>query len=197
VNLSSSASGTRRRGAVLEEALLEAAWEVLVDSGYSGFTYEAIAAKAETSRPVLYRRWPQREDMLLATLVRHWDPITVPDEGNLRDDALQQLRNLNAGRARVFTLVTVQLMEYFRATGTNFESLRSILGTPGQRTGFEQIVARAVARGELADDPRTTRVLNLPIQLLRHDLFMLLRPLTEEAIVEIIDDVWLPLLRQR
>jgi AcrR family transcriptional regulator len=187
---------SRRRGAELEDAILDAGWEVLTEHGYAAFTYEAIASRAGTSRPVLYRRWPQRDDLLLAVLTKHWasQPIQVPDTGSLRDDALGYLRNVVTDRSRLITLVSVQLVDYFRATGSSFSELRDRLRPPGRATGLETIVARAVERGDLPDVPRSARVVNLPFDLLRHDMLMTLRAMPDEEIVEIIDDVWLPLL---
>ncbi len=186
--------GTRRRGAELEEALLAAAWEVFLENGYHGFTYEAIASRAGTSRPVLYRRWPQRDELLRATLARYWTPIPLPDTGDLRDDAMQYLRNANEARARTITLLSLQLMDYFRDTGTSISKLRETLRPVGQPSPFEVIVGRAVRRGELPDVPRPSRIVDLPFDLFRHDMLMTLRPISEEAIVEIVDEVWLPLL---
>ncbi|MEV4109895.1 TetR/AcrR family transcriptional regulator [Nonomuraea sp. NPDC049695] len=185
---------SRRRGPKLEDAILDAAWDVLVEHGYHGFTYEAVAARAGTSRPVLYRRWPQRDDLLLATLAKFWQPIAVPDTGSLRDDAIGFLRNADADRAGMITLMSVQLVGYFRDTGTSLGELRDTLLAPGQATAFEMIVARAVERGELPDVPRSSRVVNLPLDLLRHDMFMTMRAVPDESIVEIVDEVWLPLL---
>lgn len=185
---------TRRRGAKLEDAILDAAWEVLTEHGYHGFTYEAIAARAGTSRPVLYRRWPRRQDLLLATLSKFWRLIDVPDTGSLREDAIGFLRNADADRAGMITLMSVQLEEYFRDTGTSLGELRDTLLPPGMPSAFETIVARAVERGELPDAPRSPRVLNLPLDLLRHDLLLTMRPVPDETITEIVDEVWLPLL---
>ncbi|WP_433222566.1 TetR/AcrR family transcriptional regulator [Dactylosporangium sp. CS-047395] len=188
---------TRRRGTELEDAILAAGWDVLVERGYHGFTYEAVAERAGTSRPVLYRRWPQREDLLLATVARSWSaaPIEIPDTGHLREDMLGFLRNADAGRSRTIMLVGVQLMEYFRETGTSFDELRAHLRPPGQRNGCEVIVERAVGRGELPDVPYPARVVVLPFDLLRHDLLMTMRSVPDEKIVEIVDVIWLPLLR--
>ena len=86
-------------------------------------------------------------------------------------------------------------MDYFRDTGTSFGRLRDALRTPGERSAFERIVARAVQRGELPDVPRSPRLVNLPFDLLRHDVLMTMRPMPDEAIFEIVDDMWLPLLR--
>ncbi|MBF8188345.1 TetR/AcrR family transcriptional regulator [Nonomuraea sp. K274] len=185
---------SRRRGAELEDAILDAAWDVLVEHGYHGFTFEAVAARAGTSRPVLYRRWPQRDDLLLATLTKFWQPIAVPDTGSLRDDAIGFLHNADADRAGMITLMSVQLVGYFRDTGTSLSELRDTLLAPGQATPFEMITARAVERGELPDVPRSSRVVNLPLDLLRHDMLMTMRAVSHESIVEIVDKAWLPLL---
>ncbi|MEU4164086.1 TetR/AcrR family transcriptional regulator [Actinoplanes sp. NPDC026670] len=187
---------SRRRGPELEDAILDAAWAVLIEHSYAGFTYEAIAARAGTSRPVLYRRWAQREDLLLATIRKHWaaHPVELPDTGNLRDDAIGFLRNAGAGRSGMMTMLGMQLAEYFRATGTSFSDLRQHLLTPGQRTGFERLLDRAVQRGELPDVPRPPRVVNLPFDLFRHEMFMTMRPPGDEIAIEIIDQVWLPLI---
>lgn len=186
---------TRRRGATLEKALLGAAWEVLLTHGYSGFTYEAIAAHAHTSRPVLYRRWPQHEDLLLATLATHWQPLEIPETGSLRDDAISFLRNANTSRAQTVILMGTHLGDYFRDTGTSYSELREKLRPPDQTPPFEQIINRAVTRGELPDEPRPSRVINLPFDLLRHDMLMTRRPVTDKTLTEIVDQVWLPLLR--
>ncbi|MGW4800254.1 TetR/AcrR family transcriptional regulator [Nonomuraea sp. NPDC004297] len=186
--------GSRRRGSALEDALLDAAWDVLVEHGYHGFTYEAIAARAGTSRPVLYRRWPQRDGLLMATLARFWQPIAMPDTGSLRGDAIAFLRNADADRAGMITLMSVQLAGYFHDTGTSLGELRDALLPPGQPSAFEMIVARAVERGELPAAPRSSRVLNLPLDLLRHDMLTTMRAVPHESIDEIVDEVWLPLL---
>ncbi|OLF04829.1 TetR family transcriptional regulator [Actinophytocola xinjiangensis] len=188
---------TRRRGPALENAILDAAWDVLVEHGYHGLTYEAVAARAHTSRPVLYRRWPTRDDLLLATITRYRaaQPVEIPDTGDLRADAIGFLRNADAGLTGMITLISVQLMDYFRDTGTNFTTLRDALGSPTP-TPCEIIVARAVARGDLPDVPRSRRLLNLPFDLFRHDVLMTLRPLPAHSLTEIVDEIWLPLLRR-
>ncbi|WP_246258174.1 TetR/AcrR family transcriptional regulator [Amycolatopsis anabasis] len=185
---------TRRRGAALENAITDAAWDILVEHGYNGFTYEAIAARAGTSKPVLYRRWPQREDLLIATLAPHWRPLDVPDTGCLRQDALTLLRTVNAERARTVILLRIQLADHFRETGTTFKDLRSRLHPTDQQPPFATLVDRAVKRGELTDVPRPDRVVNLPFDLVRHDMLMAMGAVPDETIVEIVDTVWLPLL---
>jgi hypothetical protein len=59
-------------------------------------------------------------------------PIEVPDTGHLRDDAIGLLRNADAARTRVITLVSVQLMEYFRDSGSSFSELRETFRPSGR-----------------------------------------------------------------
>ncbi|MEV6344275.1 TetR/AcrR family transcriptional regulator [Actinoplanes sp. NPDC051851] len=187
---------SRRRGPELEDAILDAAWDVLRENGYHGFTFEAIAARAGTSRPVLYRRWPQREDLMLATLQKFWwaRVIEVPDTGNLRDDVIGFMRNANEGRAALLSMISAQLMEYFNSTGSSFRDLRDRLRPPGRPNTLEVLLRRAVERGELPGMPRSPRVVTLPFDLFRHELFMTMQGVPDETIIEIVDEVWLPVL---
>ena len=58
----------RRRGEELEAALLEAAWQELVEAGFARLTMESVAARAKTGVAVLYRRWPNKDDLVLAAI---------------------------------------------------------------------------------------------------------------------------------
>ncbi len=188
---------TRRRGTELENAILAAAWDVLAEHGYPGFTYEAVAARAGTSRPVLYRRWRRREDLLIAaiTWARESSPVELPDTGDLREDAIRYLRSANGARAWMIALATVSLVDYFRETGTTFADLRRSILPADMQTTLEIITARAVARREIPDRERPARVLSLPFDLLRHEMLMTQRPVAEDVMIQIVDEIWLPLLQ--
>jgi AcrR family transcriptional regulator len=165
---------------------------VLVEAGYSGLTYEAVATRAATSRAVLYRRWPQRQLLLEAALRRAWTPLDLPDTGELRGDALALLHAINATRAQLITVLMQQLADYYRETGNTLTDLRRIIGMSDRPDPFGSLVARAVERGEIAAIPSCERI--MPLDLLRHDLLMRGRPDSADALVDIIDNVWLPLL---
>jgi len=187
---------TRRRGAALHAALLDAAWDVLVTQGYSGLTYDAVATRARTSRAVLYRRWPQRHRLVEDALRHVWVPLDLPDTGTLRDDALTALRTLADARGPLMTVLVRRLDGYYRETGRTFEDLRALVTTDRPERPFHEVVARAVRRGELADTPRSDRVLELPLDLLRLELVMRGTAPDDDTLTAIVDEVWLPLLRR-
>ena len=88
----------RRRGAALEAALLDAAWEELTERGYEGFTIDAVAERARTSRAVVYRRWPGTAELVRAAAVRAGarQLPPVPDTGTPRGDVVELLPQANA-----------------------------------------------------------------------------------------------------
>jgi len=69
----------RRRGEELEAALLEAAWDELAEVGFGKLTMESVAARARTGVAVLYRRWPRKDDLVLAALRHYGEMRPVAD----------------------------------------------------------------------------------------------------------------------
>ena len=187
----------RRRGTALEEALLSAALAELMENGYAGFTIERVAERAATSRHVIYRRWRNREELVVAALRRdaERDRAPIPDTGSLRDDVLELMRAANKRRLGAVALYSVQLSAYFQETGTSLGELRELL--LGDRpSSMAVILERAVARGEVDPAALTPRIVTLPADLLRHDVLMRLSAVTDSAIIEIVDEIFLPLVRR-
>ncbi|MEU9558458.1 TetR/AcrR family transcriptional regulator [Streptomyces fumanus] len=89
----SAQAASRRRGAVLERAILEAALDQLSTVGWKGLTMEGVAAGAQTGKAAVYRRWPSKED-LVADALRSGLPSfdTAPDLGSVREDLLALCR---------------------------------------------------------------------------------------------------------
>jgi AcrR family transcriptional regulator len=194
------AAATRCRGQELEDALLDAAWEELIEVGYGRFTIEGVAARAGTSRPVIYRRWPNRSD-LAVTAVRHHgakDPVSTPDTGSVREDLIELLRRASSHRAEIAALFSVQMGEYFSETGKSPEDLRQeLLNGRQQPFGIEEVLRRGIERGEIDPDRLTPRIADLPTDLLRHELLMTLQPVPDATITEIVEDIFLSLVRTR
>jgi AcrR family transcriptional regulator len=195
MSLKGEAPAQRRRGQVLEEALLEAAWDELIDHGYDALTMDAVAARAGTSRAVLYRRWPGKQELVLAALIREVgkDVVESPDTGSLRGDVIALLSSANKLRVRLATQVFTQLGGFFRHAGTSLADLSEyVLG--GRDTLMEQTIQRAIERGEIPHRPVSERIARLPLDLFRYELLVTLQPLSDTAIEEIVDTIFLPLV---
>jgi AcrR family transcriptional regulator len=189
---------TRRRGEELESAILEAAWGELNDRGYSGMTFESVAERAHTSKPVLYRRWPTKEAMMLAAVGYRgiMRPSAPPDTGSLRDDAIILLQSFNLRADGIAGLFSSLLSSYFAETGISPAELRLRIFGDGQ-SGMQKIVDRAVERGELPPTGLPPRITSLPSDLARHELLMTLKPVPDATILDIVDTIFMPLVLAR
>lgn len=188
----------RRHGKQLESALLTAAWDELVEVGYARLTMDSVAARARTSEPVLYRRWANKDQLVLAAIdhYRNAHPVAIPDTGALRSDLLAQLRAISESLAGFFAIAAATAFSGLLAdTGlTPSQARDKVMGEqplPRARTIYQ----RAHDRGEIDLGRLPATVLAMPFDLLRHDMLMDLRPLKPARLRSIVDELFLPLVR--
>jgi AcrR family transcriptional regulator len=185
---------TRRRGATLERALLDAAWDELQSSGYAKLTMERVAERAGTSRAVIYRRWPNRAGLVIAAW-RHRHPVlsgTPPDTGTLRGDVLAILRRASSRITELNANTLIGMLSDLLADEDAFETtLDQITRSSGEVMAI--VLDRAAARGEARTDV-SPRVARLPFDLLRHELILTHQPPSQRVLEEIVDEVFLPLV---
>lgn len=192
-----AAVNRRRRGTILEAAILDAAWAEIIEHGYVGFAVDAVASRAGTSKAVLYRRWSSKPELAKAA-IRHVlaaDPIVIPDTGSLRGDVIALLRWVNDRRVGIAAHLVANVGELHRETGANLAAIRDSV-TEGQSSAMTAIVTRAIDRGEIQEHHVTERIVRLPVDLLRLELLMTSAPVTDDDIIEIVDTVFLPLLER-
>jgi AcrR family transcriptional regulator len=187
----------RRHGKQLESALLAAGWDELVEVGYAHLTMESIAVRARTSEAVLYRRWANKDQLVLAAIehYRNANPVTLPDTGDLRGDLLAQLTAVSEARAAFFAVAAAAAFSGLLADSglTPAQVREKVMGDqplPHGRTIYQ----RAHRRGEIDLERIPAAVLDMPFDLMRHDLLMDFRPPKPARIRSIVDDLFLPLM---
>jgi AcrR family transcriptional regulator len=181
--------GVRRRGAELEASLLEAAWEELAAVGYARLTMEGVAARARTGKQVLYRRWGNRAELVVAALRHNTGSIVdrIPDTGTLRGDVLTLLRRMVRRQHEVSPEIIHGLLAEVPDMNPEFFTV--------MREAMTAVLRQAADRGELTLDALPARVVTLPADLLRNEIFFAREPIGEDTLLEILDDVFLPLVR--
>jgi len=190
----STAVGSRRRGKVLEAAIFEIVLRELAETGYVNFSIERVAARAGTSKPVIYRRWPTRARLVYAALRANQPVLSseVPDTGTVRGDLMVILRGVSEmvnelSPEVIFGLIAELLHESHSPLFTEVHERNSRV--------MAEILARGVERGEIAAEKLTPRLAALPFDLVRYQLMILQQPLSAQDIDEIIDRIFLPLVR--
>ncbi|MFC0540347.1 TetR/AcrR family transcriptional regulator [Kutzneria chonburiensis] len=184
----------RRRGAVLEQAILRAAADELTESGYAGLTMDRVAQRAGTNKNAIYRRWPNRAALGVAAYKLLVETrLGPPDTGDLRTDVLTVLRQMNAD---VGTPKADVIRGLLAATAEDPDLLPQLLELVGDggASMWLTILQRAVDRGQAAPESLHPRVATVAVTLLRNEYASHgLRPVGDDVLVEIVDRVYLPL----
>lgn len=194
--------GVRRRGDALEEAILQSAWEELSENGYTRLTMESVAARAETNKAVLYRRWDNKSELVIAALHKYLPKITdeIPDTGDLRADITAYL-DARVEPFRIIGAETIKglLMEpqVWRLIITSMPRINEKRSENKITRALTEILKNAERRGEITLAKLSPRIITLPWDLLAYEVIIRMEPISHEHIAEIVDEIILPLVLQR
>jgi AcrR family transcriptional regulator len=180
---------------VLVAAIHQATLAELIENGFSKLTMEAVAARAETGKATLYRRWPDKVTLVLSAVEQAFPevPTFPPDahrtlRGDLLSVHLMMARSLcGPGGALSRALVAVQeqsplLMQLVqqRVIEPRVDALR-------------QALAAAALRGEAAPGSATSHLAEVGPALVLHHFFVHGTHGLEERARAVVDDVVIPL----
>lgn len=193
-NISPENTDSRRHGAELEDALLDAAEQELNTVGYNGLTMKGVAARAKTSRSVLNRRWNSRIELVLAVLRRRGLITTEPpNTGCLRTDVLALMNWFLAQVSEVGKDVILgMLSDTANGHDPSFDLQKDIHESiiKWMSAIMKQAVARGKARPEIP-----VIVLTLPIDLLRAEMLISRDTITQDFLEKVLDEIFLPLVK--
>lgn len=145
---------SRRRGPVLERAILDAALEQLSTVGWNGLTMEGVAAQAQTGKAAVYRRWPSKEDLVADALAAGLPPLDdAPDLGGVRDDLYELTRLVrDAMYSRPGWALRAVLHECDKSSSERFQALIMSGVIEPSSNLFGEVVRRGIRRGDVRSD---------------------------------------------
>ncbi|MDO3398118.1 TetR/AcrR family transcriptional regulator [Nocardioides sp. SOB44] len=153
----------RPRDARIDRAVLDAAAALLHEVGYADLTVAAIADRAGTSRPAVYRRWPSKAHLVHEAAFRDADTTETLRTGVLEDD-LRDLVRRTAGllASPLARLAVPGLVAEAAADPTLHARLLERFAEHGW-IGVEDYLARAAEAGQVRRDVDAVTVLELAI----------------------------------
>lgn len=184
---------TRRRGDALLGAIYSAVMDELAEVGYPALSIERVAERARTGKASIYRRWPTRLDLVLEAL-DHTMPRfdEVPDTGSLRGDLLVVLRSI---ATTMNSKSGTAARSCFQSTDDELSRAMRERLLPPRKAVVLSILQRGADRGEARPEAVTQRIAETGPMLLHGELLQRGSPIRDEAVVAIVDEVLLPLLR--
>ncbi|SDF44373.1 transcriptional regulator, TetR family [Lentzea fradiae] len=134
-------------------AIVSAVLAELVERGYARLSMEGVAKRAATSKNALYRRWPTKQDMVLAVLADIGVPMSdVAETGDLRRDLRAAAESMAAWlAAEPYSKIIPDLIAEAQRTPALAEAISTTIAAP-RRAHLRSLVAGAISRGDLPTD---------------------------------------------
>jgi AcrR family transcriptional regulator len=157
---STSPRAGRPRDREIDLAALSATVAVLKRSGYGGLTFEEVAREAGTTKPAIYRRWPNRQRLVLAALGERVGEAQAPDTGCTLCDLDECLKVFVSVFRRMPPGVIAGLFVDCAADRELRADFMTTLFDP-PRAAVRETLERALTRGDLRDEVDLDLILDL------------------------------------
>jgi AcrR family transcriptional regulator len=179
-----------------EQAILEAAIELLAEVGYEAMSMEAVAVRARSSKATIYRRWPGKAELVAEAMRRRAEPALedLPDTGSLRGDLLGLAERMFTAMKGPDGGLICGLAVAVRSD-PGFGRLLAAHTYEYKLRSLAEVVSRAEARGEVPPGADPKLILQVaPGVALFHQMS---GEVLDAAFAEhLVDRVLIPLLRQ-
>lgn len=184
----------RRRDDSRDEAILDAARELLVERGYENMTMDAVAERAGAGKATLYRRWSSKTELTVDAITCHrYADLTaadIPDTGSLRGDLLsiRRVKNLRSDTEDLMSGLAAVIRDdpqVAAAFHRQFVETRTRL--------MRDLLDRAERRGEIPPGRDLDMIATVAPAMISYQKVTTGRPLDPEYLERLIDSVLLPL----
>lgn len=157
----------RPRSIEVDQAILQAATELLEEEGFDRLSMEAVAHRAGVGKATLYRRWSGKVELVIDIIEAAIAEFPIPDTGATRSDLVamsKRARSMIEGRVgRIMHAVSLELSR----NEVLAEAVRESLLEP-RREALRGVIRRGVARGDLRPDVDVDLVLDAIVGTLHY-----------------------------
>ena len=185
----------RKRDHTRDPEILEAALDVLAETGYDGMTIDMVATRAKAGKATLYRRWSSKADLVLDAVVcmksRDIDLDALPDTGTLRGDLIAMIKTPSIRESERKLKVMAGIASMIARSPELAVAAQNALVEP--RASVNRIFfRRAIERGEIPADADVEQLCMISPAMVAYRVLMLGKPVDREFLVSTIDKIILP-----
>lgn len=185
----------RKRDHSRDSEILDAALDVLAETGYDGMTIDMVAARAKAGKATLYRRWASKPDLVLDAVAcmksNQVDLDALPDTGTLRGDMIAMIKSPTIRDSERKLKIMAGVVSMIARSPELAEAAREAFVEP--RASVNRILfQRAIARGEIPADSDVEMLCTIGPALVAYRVLVLHEPVNREFLVSNIDRVILP-----
>jgi AcrR family transcriptional regulator len=172
---------------------MDAALEVLAETGYDGMTIDMVATRAKAGKATLYRRWSSKSDLVLDAVacMKSVDLDALPDTGTLRGDLVGMIKAPSIQDSERKLKIMAGIVSMVARDPDMAEAARMALVEP-RASANRIILQRAIDRGEISANVDIEMVSLISASMVSYRVLMLNRPVDREFLISVIDGVVLP-----
>lgn len=178
------------RTADVTHRVTDAALELLIEGGTQACTYQAVAERAGVDRSTLYRRYPDRWEMMIDAMMARAAADVMPDlTGSFPGDLRSVLRKLVATLETPVGPALLEVAAELRA-GARDDYSRAYFDR--RMSQLDPMFDTAIARGELPASTDREAIFTFAAGAVYFRMFIAARGVDEEFINTIVQSVcWL------
>ena len=185
----------RKRDHTRDPEILDAAIEVLAESGFDGMTIDMVAARAKAGKATIYRRWPSKADLVLDAVAcmkaADLAPERLPDTGTLRGDLVAMIRPRSIEEGERKLRIMGGLFGMISTSPELATAVHEAILEP--RLAVNRLfLRRAVDRGEISADRDIELLARVASGMAAFRMLVEQKPLDAEYLTSLIDHVILP-----
>jgi AcrR family transcriptional regulator len=185
----------RKRDHTRDPEILDAALEVLAETGYDGMTIDMVAARAKAGKATLYRRWASKSELVLDAVAcmksTDVDLASPPDTGTLRGDLLALVKTPTIRESERKLKVMAGIVSMIARDPELAAAAQEALVEP--RAAANRIIfQRAIDRGEIPAGVDIDRLCLIGPAMAAYRTLMMRKPVDREFMIGNIDCIILP-----
>ncbi|CAM5383471.1 TetR/AcrR family transcriptional regulator [Leifsonia shinshuensis] len=185
----------RKRDHTRDADILEAALEVLAETGYDRMTMDMVAARAKAGKATVYRRWASKGELVVDAIAcmkkNDIDFDHLPDTGTLRGDlvAMMKPHTIEDGERKL--QIMAGLTSMLARDPDLVDAVTAAIVEP--RASLNRLfMQRAIERGEIPADTDVETLAMIVPSMTAYRVLILQQPVDRAYLLSLIDGVLLP-----
>lgn len=187
----------RKRDHTRDAEILDAALEVLAESGYDGMTIDMVAARARAGKATVYRRWASKAELVLDAVAcmkrTDLEERGLPDTGTLRGDLIALIKPPSIEDGEKKLQIMAGIVSLLSRSPELADVAQEALVAPRLAVN-RALMRRAMDRGEVPADRDIETIASVSSAMVAYRTLMQRKPITREYLISVIDGVILPAL---
>ncbi|KPY86819.1 Transcriptional regulator, TetR family [Pseudomonas syringae pv. tagetis] len=189
----------RKRDPARDAAILDAAIDVLAESGYDGMTMDMVASRAGAGKATVYRRWNSKAELIVDAVahLKHSqvDLHSLPDTGSLRGDLLAMFKPQSAEEGERKMRVMAGLASVLLRSPQLAEAGHAAIVEPWAMVN-RMLMQRALERGEISANADVDAACQVLPCMAAYRALVQRKPFDLQFLTAMIDGVLLPALSE-